>query len=107
MTLGTVAPGCTGAGYQPVGSAGPPQERGGRADPPMKVVTALHRPAALLAGMLACAGLLAFAEWSGGGDSGRPSVPVVRITERDFHIRAPRRLAPGRVRLEVKNDGPD
>jgi hypothetical protein len=72
----------------------------------MKVVTALHRPAALLAGMLACAGLLALAEWSGGGGSG-PAVRVVRITERDFHIAAPRRIAPGRVRLEVKNDGPD
>jgi hypothetical protein len=73
----------------------------------MKVVTALHRPAALLAGMLACAGLLALAEWSGAGGSRQPSVRVVRITERDFHIGAPRRIAAGRVRLEVKNDGPD
>jgi hypothetical protein len=73
----------------------------------MKVVTALHRPAALLAGMLACAGLLAFAEWSGSGGSSQPSVRIVHITERDFHIRSPRRIAPGRVRLVVTNDGPD
>jgi hypothetical protein len=56
--------------------------------------------------MLACAGLVALAEWSGGGTSG-PAVRVVRITERDFRIAAPRRIAPGRVRLEVTNDGPD
>ena len=57
--------------------------------------------------MLACAGLLALAQWSGAGGSRQPSVRVVRITERDFHIGAPRRIAPGRVRLEVANDGPD
>ena len=56
--------------------------------------------------MLACAGLLALAEWGGGGGS-QPAVRVVHITERDFHIAAPRRIAPGRVRLEVVNDGPD
>ena len=57
--------------------------------------------------MLACAGLLALAQWSGAGGSRQPSVRVVRITERDFHIGAPRRIAASRVRLEVKNDGPD
>ena len=56
--------------------------------------------------MLACAGLLAFVEWSG-GDRSEPAVRVVHITERDLHIAAPRRIAPGRVRLEVKNAGPD
>jgi uncharacterized cupredoxin-like copper-binding protein len=70
------------------------------------VVTVLHRPAALLAGMLACAGLLAFAQWGSGGGS-PSSVRIVHISERDFHIHAPRRIAPGRVRLEVTNDGPD
>jgi uncharacterized cupredoxin-like copper-binding protein len=70
------------------------------------VVSAFPRPGALLACMLACAGLLALAGCGGG--SGAPAgVRVVRITERDFHITAPRHLAPGRVRLEVANDGPD
>ncbi len=56
--------------------------------------------------MLACIGLLALAGCGGG--SGAPAgVRVVRITEQDFHINAPRRIAPGRVRLEVSNDGPD
>jgi hypothetical protein len=70
------------------------------------VVSALHRPAALFAGMLACAGLLALA---GCGGSSRSSAHdrVVRITEHDFHITAPRHLAPGRVRFVVANDGPD
>lgn len=57
--------------------------------------------------MLACAGLLAFAEWSGSGGGSGPAVRVVRITERDFHIAVPRRIPPGRIRLEVTNDGPD
>jgi uncharacterized cupredoxin-like copper-binding protein len=58
--------------------------------------------------MLACAGLLAFAEWgTGGGGSGGPAVRVVQITEHDFHIAAPRRIAPGRVRFVVTNNGPD
>jgi uncharacterized cupredoxin-like copper-binding protein len=69
------------------------------------VVTALHRPAALVAGMLVCLGLLALAGCGGGSSSAR--VRVVRIGERDFHITAPRHLAPGRVRLEVANKGPD
>jgi hypothetical protein len=70
------------------------------------VVSALHRPAALLAGALACAGLLA-AAGCGGGKGAAAGVRVVRITERDFHIAAPRHLPPGRVRLVVTNDGPD
>src|SRR5690242_16393853 len=96
MTLGTGVPGCTRAGYQrpPVSRA--PQERGGRADPPGTVVSALHRPAALLAGVLACAGLLALAACGGSGGSSA-HIRVVRISERDFHITAPRHLAPGRV----------
>ncbi len=55
--------------------------------------------------MLACAGLLALAACGGGRASA--GIRVVRITERDFRITAPRHLAPGRVRLEVANDGPD
>jgi uncharacterized cupredoxin-like copper-binding protein len=56
--------------------------------------------------MLACAGLLALAG-CGGGTSSSAGVRVVKISERDFHITAPRHLAPGRVRLVVANDGPD
>jgi uncharacterized cupredoxin-like copper-binding protein len=56
--------------------------------------------------MLACAGLLAIAGCGGGGGPAA-GVRVVRITERDFHIAAPRHLAPGRVRFMVANDGPD
>jgi uncharacterized cupredoxin-like copper-binding protein len=56
--------------------------------------------------MLACAGLLATAG-CGGGRGTSAGVHVVRITERDFHIAAPRHLAPGRVRFIVANDGPD
>ena len=55
--------------------------------------------------MLACAGLLALAGC--GGNSSTAGVRVVRISERDFHITAPRHLAPGRVKLVVANDGPD
>jgi uncharacterized cupredoxin-like copper-binding protein len=54
--------------------------------------------------MLACAGLLALAGCGGTSSAG---VRVVRISERDFHITAPRHLAPGRVKLVVANDGPD
>jgi uncharacterized cupredoxin-like copper-binding protein len=56
--------------------------------------------------MLACAGLLALAG-CGGGTSSSPGVRVVKISERDFHITAPRHLAPGRVRFVVANHGPD
>jgi uncharacterized cupredoxin-like copper-binding protein len=31
---------------------------------------------------------------------------LVRVTERDFHISAPKRLAPGEVRIAVHNKGP-
>jgi uncharacterized cupredoxin-like copper-binding protein len=68
------------------------------------VVSALHRPAALVAGALACVGVLGLA---GCGGSSSAGVRVVRIGERDFHISAPRHLAPGRVKLVVANDGPD
>jgi uncharacterized cupredoxin-like copper-binding protein len=56
--------------------------------------------------MLACVSVLALAG-CGAGSSSSAHVRVVRIGERDFHITAPRHLAPGRVRLEVANDGPD
>jgi len=58
--------------------------------------------------MLACAGLLAFVELgTGGWSEAAPAVRVVHITEHDFHISAPRGIAPGRVRFEVTNNGPD
>ena len=56
--------------------------------------------------MLACAGLLAIAG-CGGSSGSSAHVRVVRIAERDFHITAPRHLAPGQVRFAVANDGPD
>ena len=33
--------------------------------------------------------------------------PTGLVTERDFHIRAPRRLGAGTVTLRVENKGPD
>jgi uncharacterized cupredoxin-like copper-binding protein len=57
--------------------------------------------------MLACAGLLLLVEHVGGSGGSAPGVKVVHITERDFHISAPRRIRPGLVRIEVTNDGPD
>ena len=56
--------------------------------------------------MLACVGLLALGG-CGGNSTSPAGVRVVRIGERDFHITAPRHLPPGRVRLEVANNGPD
>jgi uncharacterized cupredoxin-like copper-binding protein len=37
----------------------------------------------------------------------RTPAATVKVTERDFHINAPKRLRAGDVRLSVYNDGPD
>jgi uncharacterized cupredoxin-like copper-binding protein len=44
---------------------------------------------------------------SGCSGSGAGTRAVVRVTERDFAIRAPRVLSAHDVRLSVRNDGPD
>ena len=48
---------------------------------------------------------------SGCGVAGRAGAQTplqkARVTERDFHIKAPRQLAAGRLELSVHNDGPD
>jgi uncharacterized cupredoxin-like copper-binding protein len=42
---------------------------------------------------------------SGGGPAAHAGAPAV-VTERDFHISAPRRVGAGEVRFEVRNRGP-
>jgi uncharacterized cupredoxin-like copper-binding protein len=36
-----------------------------------------------------------------------PGVTVLHLTERDFHISAPKRVSTGNLLLRVKNEGPD
>ena len=55
--------------------------------------------------VLASLALLAFAGC--GGPSARSHVAVVRVTERDFRITAPKHVAPGDLLLSVRNRGPD
>lgn len=52
----------------------------------------------------ACAGGALLAAASGAATSGGRTVPV---TERDFRITAPKRIAAGAVSLDVTNNGPD
>jgi uncharacterized cupredoxin-like copper-binding protein len=60
------------------------------------------------AALLACLALAAFALAGCGGDGSGPARgTVVSVTERDFHLSAPRRLPAGRVNLSVTNRGPD
>jgi uncharacterized cupredoxin-like copper-binding protein len=42
-----------------------------------------------------------------GGGSKSGAVPLVRVSERDFHIQAPRQVRAGEVRLRLENEGPD
>ena len=44
---------------------------------------------------------------SGATDGPRPAGTVVRVTENDFTIRVPSRIAAGEVRLLIHNRGPD
>ncbi len=60
--------------------------------------------AALLA---ALAGASLLASGCATEDAAQSGERVVRISERDFHIAAPRRLAAGAVDLVVRNTGPD
>jgi uncharacterized cupredoxin-like copper-binding protein len=42
----------------------------------------------------------------GSAQAGKP-LPLVRVTERDFHITVPKHVHPGTVRLRLQNRGPD
>jgi uncharacterized cupredoxin-like copper-binding protein len=59
--------------------------------------------AALFAGALAVLG----ATGCGAGASAHEAVAVAAVTERDFHIGAPKQLKAGDVMLNVDNRGPD
>jgi uncharacterized cupredoxin-like copper-binding protein len=65
----------------------------------------LQRRAALTLAVLATLAAPACGEKKPALTEGRPK--VVSVTERDFHISAPRRVSPGDVVLSVKNHGPD
>jgi uncharacterized cupredoxin-like copper-binding protein len=50
---------------------------------------------------------LAAASGCGSANSATGGVPVVSITEKDFHISAPTHMPAGEVILRVHNEGPD
>jgi uncharacterized cupredoxin-like copper-binding protein len=56
--------------------------------------------------VLASLALLAFAGCGSGGRH-KAGAPVVRITERDFRISAPKHVRSGDLLLSVRNRGPD
>lgn len=62
---------------------------------------------------LPCAALLCLAAIAltgcgvAGSATAKPAVRSLKVTERDFRITAPTRLAAGRVTLQVHNNGPD
>jgi hypothetical protein len=64
-------------------------------------------PQRILPALLACLLLAGLALSGCGGGSEQPSGPTFSVTEKDFHITAPRRLPAGRVNLSVTNRGPD
>jgi hypothetical protein len=55
--------------------------------------------------ILASLALLAFAGC--GNDGQKAGAPVIRVTERDFRISAPKHVRPGDLLLSVRNRGPD
>src|ERR671930_1934358 len=55
--------------------------------------------------LLASLALLAFAGC--GNDGQKAGAHVVRVTERDFRISAPKHVRPGDLLLSVRNRGPD
>jgi hypothetical protein len=59
------------------------------------------------AALAALAVLTLGASGCGSTQSAGGGVPVVNITEKDFHISAPTRIPAGEVILRVHNDGPD
>jgi hypothetical protein len=60
----------------------------------------------LLVGLLAAVTLGSTA-CSGTGGAIRSGLPVLKVTERDFRIKAPKVVHAGNVRLQVTNEGPD
>jgi uncharacterized cupredoxin-like copper-binding protein len=64
-----------------------------------------HKRRPVVLGLLFLAVLFATACSSARTSSGDP--PTYRVTERDFHVAAPKRVSAGDVRLIVRNDGPD
>jgi uncharacterized cupredoxin-like copper-binding protein len=57
--------------------------------------------------VLAGAALAALVGCSNDHPDGRPPKATVHVTERDFRISAPKRVAAGDVRVSVHNKGPD
>ena len=57
--------------------------------------------------VIGAACLLTAAGCSAGRPGARPGETLLRVTERDFHISAPKQVAAGDVRLSVRNRGPD
>jgi hypothetical protein len=65
------------------------------------------RPALVLfCGLVLAAAIVPLRETSGHASALR-NKRVLRVTERDFHIAAPKTVASGTVDLSVHNDGPD
>ena len=56
---------------------------------------------------VALAGVLIAASGCAGEDAARSGTRIVRVSERDFAIKAPKRLAAGEVDIAVRNHGPD
>jgi uncharacterized cupredoxin-like copper-binding protein len=61
----------------------------------------LHRRAGLVLAALALAGV------TGCSDGGNDKPPSLRVTERDFHISAPKVVRAGDLHVAVRNTGPD
>jgi uncharacterized cupredoxin-like copper-binding protein len=67
----------------------------------------LHRRAGIVSGALASLLAVVAIAGCGGGHAGSSGVSVIKLTERDFRITAPKVVPAGDVRLQVTNDGPD
>jgi hypothetical protein len=65
------------------------------------------RPFLPLTLAVAVAALCLLGGCSANRSSGSPSGRIVHVSERDFHITAPAGVQAGKVRLLVKNNGPD
>jgi uncharacterized cupredoxin-like copper-binding protein len=64
-------------------------------------------PSVARAGFVVLALLTAACSSSSQGGSARPAGSEIDVKVRDFHIKAPRRIAAGSVTLHVRNLGPD
>jgi uncharacterized cupredoxin-like copper-binding protein len=70
-----------------------------------RLVTVFRLP--LLSGVASGAAIVVAISGCAPGQSSTSVDAVVRVTERDFHISAPRQVRAGDVLLRVKNRGPD